>query len=394
MAEKNFQKTIYACFVGYMVQALVNNFLPLLFLTFHRTYGIPLAKIALIVSANFILQLILDWLSVFFVDRIGYRICVVTAHGVSALGLVLLAFLPNRMSDPYLGILISMLFCAAGSGLIEVVVSPIMQACPSPNKQTAMSLLHSFYCWGHVAVVLLSTLFFVLFGTENWPILALLWALMPFLNMFVFLKAPIAPLLEKGEKELSLKELLGIGNFRLFLLLMICAGASEISIGQWASTFAEQGLGVSKTLGDLAGPLFFAAMMGTSRAFYGKFGEKISLKHFIFFSSTFCFAAYLITALSPVPLFGLLGCGLCGLFIGIMWPGILSLSSSAIPKGGTPMYSLLALGGDVGCSIGPSLVGFVSAACGGDLHMGILAASFFPLIMALLLFKKLFLSHR
>ena len=379
--DTRYQKTVYACFVGYIVQAIVNNFAPLLFLTFHRSYGIPLSRITFLVTFNFGLQLLVDLVSVTFVDRIGYRDTMIIAHLTAALGLVMLAVLPSVMADPYTGILIAVFFYAVGGGLLEVVVSPVMESCPTPNKEAAMSLLHSFYCWGHVGVVLLSTLFFALAGISRWQILAVLWALIPAVNMLVFTRVPIADLIPEGETAIPLRNLLKNRLFWLFVILMICAGACEQAVSQWASTFAEQGLGVSKTLGDLTGPMFFAVMMGTSRLIYGKFGEKLPLKKYIIGSSLLCLASYLVISLSPLPALGLIGCGICGFSVGILWPGTFSMASASMPAGGTAMFALLALGGDVGCSGGPTFVGLIASAFGDNLKTGILCAVIFPILM-------------
>lgn len=386
--NKNYQKTIYTCFVGYIVQAIVNNFVPLLFLTFQASYGIPLYKITFLVTVNFGLQLLVDILSVGFVDKIGYRASIIIAHLCAALGLILLAVLPDICADSYTGIFIAVMVYALGGGLLEVLVSPIMEACPTPNKEKAMSLLHSFYCWGHVGVVLLSTLFFQLFGIQNWKILAIIWAFVPLCNAFVFIKAPIASLVQEGEKGMSIKELALSKIFWTLLLMMACAGASEQAVSQWASTFAEQGLGVSKAAGDLAGPMLFAVLMGTSRAIYGKFGEKIPLEKFMVFSSLLCLVSYLVISLSPSPALGLLGCGVCGFSVGILWPGTFSMASAAMPRGGTTLFALLALGGDLGCSGGPTYVGLISDMSGGDLHIGILAAVLFPVLLLVGIFFK------
>lgn len=379
--DKKYQKTVYACFVGYVVQAIVNNFAPLLFLTFHETYGIPLSSITFIVTVNFGIQLCVDLLAVAFVDKIGYRASMVLAHATAAAGLILLAVLPGILPVPYVGIMIAVVFYAVGGGLLEVVVSPVMEACPTPNKETAMSLLHSFYCWGHVGVVLLSTAFFAVFGISNWKILAVIWAIVPVVNMIVFTKVPVASLIAEGEKGMSLGNLLKTKLFWIFLLLMICSGACEQAVSQWASTFAEQGLGVSKTIGDLAGPMLFAIMMGTSRAIYGKYGERLPLEKFIIGSGLLCFVSYLIISLSPIPALGLIGCGICGFSVGIMWPGTFSLASASMPAGGTALFALLALGGDLGCSGGPTYVGIISSALGDNLRKGILCAIIFPVLL-------------
>ena len=376
-----YQKTIYACFAAYVVQAVVNNFVPLLFLTFQDSYHIPLSQITLLVTFNFGLQLLVDLASVGFVDRIGYRASMVLAHALAAAGLALLAILPDALPSPFPGILLSVMVYAAGGGLLEVVVSPVVEACPSGRKEQEMSLLHSFYCWGHVAVVLLSTAFFSLFGTEHWRILALMWALIPLGNLFAFLRVPIAPLIEGGGKGMALGELARNKMFWVFLLMMLCAGASEQGVSQWASTFAEKGLGVSKTVGDLAGPMAFAVLMGTSRAVYGRYGGRLNLDRFMAGSALLCEAAYLCIALVPSPAVGLIGCAVCGLSVGIMWPGTFSKAAAGLPRGGTALFALLALAGDMGCSGGPTLVGMVSSALGDDLRKGILAGIVFPVLL-------------
>lgn len=379
--DNQYNKTITACFTGYIVQAAVNNFTPLLFLFFQRNYDILLSQITLLVTFNFGIQLLVDLLSVGFVDKIGYRISMVAAHVLAAAGLILLTVLPEMLPSPFAGILIAVMIYAVGGGLLEVLVSPVVEACPSDNKEKAMSMLHSFYCWGHAGVVLISTLFFYTAGIENWKILAVIWALIPIANAFAFTKVPIAPLMEEGETGLRLKELFKIKVFWVLLIMMICAGASEQAVSQWASTLAEKGLGISKTAGDLAGPMAFAVLMGTSRLFYGKYGDRIHLEKFMIYSSCLCILSYLGISLIPVPLLSLAACAVCGMSVGIMWPGTFSKASAALPRGGTAMFAFLALGGDVGCSGGPTVVGMVSGVLDDDLKKGILAAVLFPLIL-------------
>ena len=373
--------TMRACFTGYIVQAIVNNFVPLLFLTFQRTYHIPLQQITLLVTFNFGIQLLTDLLSVAFVDRMGYRASMVLAHILSALGLICLTVLPEWMGHPFAGSLISVIIYAVGGGLLEVLVSPVVEACPSTHKEKSMSMLHSFYCWGHVGVVLFSSIFFKLAGIENWKLLAVLWAVIPILNALVFTRVPIAPVLPEGEEGMTIGTLFQNRTFWLLFVMMICAGASEQSVSQWASLFAEKGLGISKTAGDLAGPMAFAVLMGASRAFYGNYGEKINLDRFMAVSSVLCILSYLCLVFMPVPVLSLAGCALCGLSVGIMWPGTFSRASKALPAGGTALFALLALGGDIGCSGGPSLVGMVSGMCKGNLKIGILAALIFPVLL-------------
>ena len=377
----SFQRTINACFAGYVVQAVVNNFVPLLFVMFQDSYQIPLSKITLLITVNFVFQLVIDILSAGFIDKIGYKTSVIIAHFCAAAGFISLTVLPEIFGDPFVGILVSVMIYAVGGGLLEVLLSPIVEACPTANKEKAMSLLHSFYCWGHMGVVLLSTVFFSVFGISNWKVLALIWALIPVINGIVFFTAPIYSLQEEGEKGLSLKELLSKGVFWVMILLMVCSGASEQAVSQWASTFAEQGLGVSKTIGDLAGPMAFAFMMGLSRLFYGKYGDRIDLDKFMSGSTVLCLVSYLCISFAPFPILSLAGCAVCGFSVGILWPGSFSKAAAAIKGGGTAMFAFLALAGDLGCSSGPTLAGFVSSHMGDNLKAGILAAIIFPVLM-------------
>lgn len=380
--RENYNHTIYACYIGYITQAIVNNFAPLLFLTFQSTYDISIDKITFLVTMNFGVQLIVDFLAAKFVDKIGYRTCVVAAHIFSAIGLAGLAILPSMFGNHYIGLLISIFFYAIGGGLIEVLVSPIVEACPTERKEAAMSLLHSFYCWGHVLVIISSTLFFMFIGIEHWRILACLWAIIPLINAFYFFNVPIQTLVEEDE-GISIRDLFKIKIFWVLLLLMICAGASEQAMSQWASAFAEAGLNVSKTIGDLAGPCSFAILMGCSRVFYSKFSEKIKLKNFMIISGVLCIVSYLIASLATNPIIGLIGCGLCGLSVGVLWPGTFSIASRALRTGGTAMFAFLALAGDVGCSLGPTVVGTVSGAFQDDLKIGFLVAIIFPVLLIL-----------
>lgn len=380
MMKTSYKTTINSCFVGYIVQAIVNNFIPLLFITFQSSYSIPLSQITLLVTINFGIQLLVDLASTLFVDRIGYRASAVLAHVCASAGLLMLTVLPEVM-DPFAGILLSVLVYAVGGGLLEVLISPIMESCPTDNKEKAMSLLHSFYCWGHVGVVLLSTLFFKLAGIHNWRVMACLWALIPALNALVFAKTPIAPLISEGERGMTLKELFISKTFWLLMLMMVCSGASEQAVSQWASAFAERGLGLSKTMGDLTGPMAFAILMGSARAVYGKYGDRINLDTFMKYSTLLCVASYLLISLSPSPLLSLIGCAVCGLSVGIMWPGTFSKAAKALRNGGTAMFALLALAGDLGCSGGPTVVGMVSNAVHGNMKLGILAAIVFPVLL-------------
>lgn len=387
---KNYKKTLIACYLGFITQAISANFAPLLFLMFKDTYGISFEMIALVPMIFYLTQLLVDLVAVKFADIIGYRTCVVASQVVSAAGLLLMAFLPDILPNPFIGILISVVLYAIGSGLIEVLLSPIVEACPFENKAGVMSLLHSFYCWGAVGVVLGSTLFFAIFGMVYWRILTVIWAVVPLLNIFNFLSCPIERLVEDGE-GLRIGQLLRLPLFLLMIVLMICVGASEATMTQWASAFTESALGVSKTVGDLAGPCLFAVFMGLSRMFYGKKSEKLDLTKVMLGCGLLCVVCYLLAALSPIPIIGLIGCALCGLSVGIMWPGTISISSQKCPKGGTAMFAFLALAGDLGAAVGPTMVGGIADAAGGDLKTGLLFATLFPIVMIIgliLLIKK------
>ena len=379
--KNNYKMTMYACFIGYIVQAVVNSFVPLLFVTFQTEYHIPLTQITLLITVNFVIQLVVDLLSAGFVDKIGYRASAIIAHACAGTGIFLLTILPELFSYPFYGILLAVMVYAIGGGLIEVLISPVLEACPTDNKESAMSLLHSFYCWGCTGVVLLSTLFFALFGTSHWKILALIWVLLPTANLILFTKVPIYSLHEEGESGMSISELFRVKVFWLLMAMMLCAGASEQAVSQWASTFAEKGLHIQKTVGDLVGPMLFSVLMGLSRLIYGKYGEKFNLDRFMKGSCVLCVASYLCISLVPVPIVGLISCAICGFSVGIMWPGTFSKASAAIKRGGTVLFAMLALAGDLGCSGGPTLVGFVSSAFSGNLRLGILTAIVFPVLL-------------
>lgn len=374
-----YRSTMNACFTGYIVQAIVNNFVPLLFVTFQNSWHIPLSRITMLITVNFIIQLSVDLASAGFVDRLGYRASAVTAHLFSAAGLLMLTFLPDMMPDPFYGILISVIVYAVGGGLIEVLISPIIESCPTDNKETAMSLLHSFYCWGYMGVVLFSTVFFALFGIGNWRVLTLVWAVIPVVNAVVFCRVPLFSLDENEETGMSISSLISDRKFLMLMLMMLSAGAGEQSVSQWASTFAEEGLGLSKTVGDLAGPMMFALMMGLSRVLYSRYGDRIELDSAMKCSAAACVLSYVCIAI-PSSVLGIVGCALCGFSVGILWPGTFSLASRSLVRGGTAMFALLALAGDLGCTAGPTLAGMISSAAGDSLRLGVFAAVIFPVM--------------
>lgn len=381
MAKKNkYSITLRACYLAFITQAITANLAPLLFLRFNKEFGISLGRIAVIPIAFFITQLIIDVICATLVNRIGYRTTIIFSEIFAGLGLIGLANLPFILPDPFTGILISAVIYAVGSGLIEVLASPIVEACPFENKASVMSILHSFYCWGCVGVILLSSLFFALFGIGNWRWLPCIWALVPLYNIYNFAVCPIESLTEDG-KEMGIGKLFKTPVFLLGIVLMVCAGASEISMAQWFSAFAESAIGLPKTVGDLAGPCLFAVAMGISRVFYGKFGEKVELTKFMLGSGMLCLACYFAAALSGSPVISLAGCILCGFSVGIMWPGTISILSKRLPRGGTAMFAFLAMAGDLGGAAGPGLVGIFAQLSNDDLKQGMLIGAVFPLLL-------------
>ncbi len=378
--QKNYRRTLKACYLGFITQAIAANFAPLLFLKFHADYGISLGRIALISTAFYFTQLVVDVFCARFVDKIGYRKSVVASEVASVLGLVGLAFIPDLCADPFAGIIACVIVYAIGSGLIEVLCSPIVEACPFDHKEAVMSLLHSFYCWGSMGVILLSSLFFTAFGISSWRILACVWALIPLYNIYNFATCPIEHLTEDG-KGMTIGQLFRKPLFWVAILLMVCAGASEMSMAQWASAYTEAALGFSKSIGDLIGPCLFAVTMGVSRVIYGKYGAKINLNRYMIASGILCLCCYLLASLSSNPVLGLIGCIFCGFSVGIMWPGTISITSPRLPQGGTALFAFLAMAGDLGGAFGPSLVGTVSQQAGDSLQTGMLAGSVFPLVL-------------
>lgn len=374
--------------MGYIAQAIAVNFAPLLFLRFRAQYGIPLSEITALITICFVLQLMTDLVSTFFIDRIGYRAAVLLANTFVAAGFMSLTFLPEMTPNPFLGLVISVIIYSVGSGLIEVVVSPMVEACPSANKSKTMSLLHSFYCWGSVGVVVVSTVFFRIFGIDKWKLLAVVWAVLPLINAVLFANTPIPDISEQKKEQISFGELLKNRVFWIFFVIMLCAGASEIAVSQWASAFAEKMLDIPKSAGDIAGPAMFAVLMGTARTLYGKYGEKVELGRMIFICSLFCILSYLMISLSPNSIISVMGIGLCGFSVGIMWPGTFSLAAASV-KGGNAMFALLALAGDIGCTAGPTLAGLVAEAANDNLKLGILSAIIFPTILAVMIFPKI-----
>lgn len=396
MKQLKYKHTRQACYLGYITQAAVNNLPPLLFVTFQREFHISMEAIAALISMNFGIQLVTDLIAAKLIDKIGYRVSALASHILAFIGMISMGMLPYCLSRPYMGLCIAMGMNAVGGGLAEVIISPIVESLPGDRKASSMSLLHSFYCWGHVGVILLSTLYFVVIGTSSWRYLPMLWALIPLFNIFFFAFVPLCTLQEDGNSPAPARSLFRQPLFWVILCLMLCSGAAEQAMAQWASLFAESGLHVSKTLGDLLGPCAFAVCMGISRTFYGIYGHKIDLYHALKISGFCCVCCYLLTTFSPWPMLALAGCALCGLTVGLMWPGVTSLAVKQFPQAGTAMFAFLALAGDMGCASGPGFAGVVSGYAvkngsqwlaalqmtqDGGLRAGLLAVIVFPLLL-------------
>ena len=389
---KNYKKTKLACYLGFITQAVAANFAPLLFLKFHTDYDISLGNIALISTFFFFTQLLVDLFCAKYVDKIGYRVCIVASEVCSAAGLAGLALLPEIMPSPFTGIIISVILYAIGSGLIEVLGSPIVEACPFENKEATMSLLHSFYCWGAVGTILVSTVFLMIFGIDSWKWLAVSFAIIPAINIYNFATCPIELLVEEGQ-GMGIRKLFSNPMFLIAIVMMVCSGASELAMAQWASAYAESALGFSKAVGDIAGPCMFAVTMGISRVLFGKASDKMNLNRFMIGSGILCFVCYLLASFSDNPIIGLAGCIVCGFSVGIMWPGTISISSKAFPTGGTAMFALLAMAGDLGGSIGPAIVGRVADMFGGSINVGMRIGLLFPITLCFMLFLFNIMNH-
>ena len=379
--RRNNRYTLFACYFGYISQAIINNLLPLLFVTLQNQFHLSVTQIGFMVTYNFAMQIVVDLLAAKYADRVGYRTCMVLAHIACAAGIAGLSFLPFLLSNAYAGLLICITVYAIGGGLIEALVGPIVQALPLERKESAIGILHSFYCWGHACVVVLTTLFFQIAGTERWQIVCLLWALVPAANLVLCTICPMYQL-SQGEETHTFRSIFGNKLFWLFVLLMVCSGASEHAMVQWPAFFAEESLHVPKAVGDLLGPCMFALLMGITRAVYGAFGDRFPLQKILIVAGILCAGSYLLAVFSPLPLLSLIGCGFCGLCVGLMWPGVFNLCAKYC-AGSTAIFAFLAVAGDLGCSLGPSVVSTFAERLGGQLKGGLFAATIFPVLLSI-----------
>lgn len=377
----NYTPTKISAYVGYFVQAIVNNFLPILFVAFQDIYGIGYEKLGRLIVFNFITQMVTDILSPKIISLLGYRKTAVMCQLIAALGLTLAAVLPNVLPNAYIGIVLAVIVYAFASGLMEVIISPMIEMLPTSNKSGNMSLLHSFYCWGQAITTVGTTLLLSAFGYRGWTYIPLIWAIVPFINAFSFIRVPIVEP-QPERKSDSFRVLFSDRRFRVFMLIMLCAGASEIAMAEWASVFAQNALGVSQIAGDLAGPCAFSLFMGLGRLLYAAFSEKISYRSTVIVLGLCCAVCYYIAAFASIPIFALAACALCGFTVSILWPGTISAGAVAFPRGDAVMFSVFAMCGDIGCCIGPWLLGVVAEHF--TLNIGFAVSSFFPLLMVAL----------
>lgn len=378
--ERKYIPTKLAGYVGFVVQAIVNNFLPILFIVFQDIYGLGYEKLGRLIVFNFAVQMFIDFITPKIIHKIGYRRAAFLCQFTACLGLCLMSLLPRIMPSPYTAMFIAIAVYATGSGLMEVILSPMIEMLPTGNKSGNMAVLHSFYCWGQTVVVPLTTLMVFAFGYENWSYIPLVWAIVPFINMLAFLRVPIV---EPGRevKQSTLIELLKTPSFIIYMLMMFCGGASEIAMSQWASLFVEQALGVSKAIGDIVGPCLFALFMALGRVIYAKFSKKVSFTRLLIWLNILCFVCYVMVGISKIAALSLVFCALCGFSVSISWPGIYSAGARTFKTGGAVMFSAFAMCGDTGCALGPGLVGLVAEYT--NLNMGFIAAAVFPFIMVI-----------
>ena len=378
---KSYKTTKIACFIGFVVQAIINNFLPLLFIIFNTRYNLNYEQLGRLLFVNFFVQLIVDALTPALVKRIGYRGAAIACHGLAAAGLFMLGVLPLVFSNQiYACLVASIIVYASGSGIIEVCISPMVELLPGDKKGADMAFTHSFYCWGQAFTVLVSTLLIFLIGQQHWHFIPMFWAIIPLLNMINFMRVPV---IEQPDDPISktANTLFKNRDFWIFAVIMICAGASEITMAEWASLFAQKALGVSKTVGDLLGPCAFAVCMGSGRVIFGLLDGKFNPQKALILNNILCVLCYVGVAVCNIPALSLIACALCGFSVSLSWPGTYSMAARHFPTGGTLMFSILALCGDLGCSIGPWLMGIVANST--TLETGFLVCSVFPAFMVL-----------
>lgn len=372
--KKEFRLTLMAARMGFFTQALVNNLAPVFFVLFRVLYGFSYLQVGILAALNFTLQLFADITSPNLISRFGYRKCAMTAQALCAVGLILMPGLCILTGGVYISFIIPVLIYSYGAGMIEVLASPIVEAIPDLPENTKMSMLHSFYSWGQMTCVALTTLALHFIGYERWFLIPVLWSAIPIFGIILFSRARL-DMADMAEKESEKGGRLFCRSFVLMLIIMTCAGASEIAMSEWSSLFAEEALGVSKVAGDLFGPCMFALFMGMGRMCHAKFGERLNLSRLIKACSLLCVICYVGAALLRPAAASLIFCALTGLSVSLMWPGALSLAA-ARNNGGARMYGLLAAFGDIGCIIGPVVTSSVSEFADGNERIRAIGAAY------------------
>ncbi len=352
--------TKYASFITCFSTAITGNFSALLFLSFHRMYGISYTLLGLLILMNFGTQLIFDLLFSFCSGKFNLKFCVKITPLVMAVGLVLLGLAPVIFKNNiFFGLIFATVVASCGGGLSEVLSSSVIAAIPSNNPQRTMSILHSCYAWGVVIVVLVTTAFFRFFGIENWAALTLFFAIIPFVAFLMFLFSSVPDLEEDSEDSVQ-GNILKNKTMWLCVLAIFLGGAAECTMSQWCSTYLEQSFGITKAVGDVFGVALFGAMLGLGRTLFARFGKKI--ENALFFGSVMASVCYLCAALVPVPAVGMLACAFTGFSVAMLWPGSLLAVQKLVPEKSVTMFALMAAGGDMGASLCPQLVGIITDA--------------------------------
>lgn len=382
-----YKSTIRACYIGNLVGALVTNLSPLLFVILMGSYNLSFEQVGRLVLINFFTQIIADLAFSKPVDTYGVRPFITLGHALVFIGFVMFAFSPRLFPhSPYTGLMLATVVFSCGGGLLELLLSAIVQAVPSDAKAAAMSLLHSFYAWGFIVVVVLTFLMLKLFGSANWPWLFLIWSLVPLFNFFNFLRVPLPP--QVPDEHRTSTRVLASTPFFIFVVLGIAlGGAAEVSMSQWTSAYAETTLGLSKQTGDLLGLCLFAGLLGLGRVLYGTYGKRFDIWRVMFLGSLFAAGCYLVAALSQHPIVSLVACAFCGLGVALLWPGSVTNAAHRFPFAGASMFAILAAGGDTGAAVGPWLLGLIADQIPTDfplspLRVGMVIGTLFPLAMA------------
>lgn len=359
LTAKSYQLTTISCFVGIFCQAVSSNITAILFIPLMTLYGLSYVHLGLLVGINFTTQVLVDIIASRLVDRYGFRVFVLPSDILAVIGLVLFGLTPVLFDNILTGLVFSTIIFSASCGLQEVMLSPIVNAIPHNDKGPAMALMHSFYAWGQVATIIITTLFLFFFGIENWQVIVFLWALVPLVNFFMFLAAPFPGVIHENQR-MTMRDLI-LKPFYLVALLAIMGGAAtELVMNQWSSTFSEKVLELPKVTGDILGMCGFAVFLGLGRVLYGRYGSKINMNNVLVGSAAAAVVCYIAVAISPLPAISLAACAVCGLAASLLWPGTLVITAEKYPLAGAWIFAILAAAGDIGAASGPFAAGVIT----------------------------------